>query len=108
MLDIYFRLCCLEGTVMELGQLGRVLAFPEGKTQLSHRALTLEQMQICGLYEESTSWHAQTGIPAKSGVSGVVLGIFPDKGAVGVISPLLAPGGNSRLGLEILRRFAEV
>lgn len=88
--EIYFRLCCLSGTIREVAELGKSLAL----SAPVHRDRVLRTMARCGLYEASKAWFAATGLPAKSGVSGVMFGVWPDQGCLAACSPWLDAGGN--------------
>ncbi|MFN6300216.1 MAG: glutaminase, partial [Microcystis sp.] len=44
----------------------------------------------------------EVGFPTKSGVSGALLSIVPEQGAIACYSPLLNEQGNSILGLNLL------
>lgn len=101
--EIYFRLCCLAGTVVEVARLGAGLATADPK----FRDRVLSTMSRCGLYEASEAWFARTGLPAKSGVSGVMFGVWPGQGCVAVCSPWLDKGGNPLLPQAVLAALAE-
>jgi glutaminase len=103
MFDVYFRLCCLEGRIEELAKLGLLLTFPHPKLTAQHQQTVREVMQYCGLYEASNTWLAETGIPAKSGVSGALVGILQQKCAIATFSPWLNEGGNPVLAMSLLK-----
>ena len=61
----------------------------------------------CGLYNESGSHLVRTGLPAKSSVSGFILGVAPHYGGITVASPKVNRIGTSVRGefmLEIISR----
>ena len=101
--EIYFRLCCLAGTIVDVARLGSGLAM----AALHHRDPVLRTMSQCGLYEASAAWFAMTGLPAKSGVSGVMFGVWPGHGCVAVCSPWLDEGGNPLLPQAVLAALAK-
>jgi len=88
--EVYFRICCLAGTIRDVAKIGYSLAVSASP----HRERVLSTMARCGLYEGSERWFITTGIPAKSGVSGVLFGVWPDEGCVAACSPWLEEGGN--------------
>jgi glutaminase len=100
--EIYFRICCLAGTIRDVAWLGHALAM----TGPAYRARVLRAMTRCGLYEASPAWFAKTGLPAKSGVSGVMFGVWPGQGCVAASSPWLDRGGNPILPQAVLAQLA--
>lgn len=106
MIDVYFRLCCLAGTINDAVRLGVVLTAARSDVPAAHQHEVLDIMRTCGLYEASAGWMAETGLPAKSGVSGVIIAAVPGLGAMAAFSPWLDSGGNSMLAREMLRHAA--
>lgn len=100
--EVYFRLCCLAGSIPDVAWLGYGLATAAS----SHRDQVLRTMAHCGLYEASSDWYATTALPAKSGVSGVVFGIWPGNACMAASSPWLDHGGNPILPQWILAQAA--
>jgi glutaminase len=103
-LDVYEQVCCLAGTVQDLAQLGLLLV--SDSIAPPHRQRVTALMLTCGLYEYSSTFAVEVGIPAKSGVSGAVLAIVPRQGAIACYSPPLDAIGNSAAGLWLLRQIA--
>ena len=59
-----------------------------------------------GMYEETGDWMFESGIPAKSGVGGGIIAVYPGQMGICVFSPPLNPVGNSvkgKLCIEIGR-----
>jgi glutaminase len=99
-LETYNRICCLSGKIADLANLGKlILAAPFGE-------IILEIMTNCGLYEASQQFALEVGFPTKSGVSGALLSIVPEQGAIACYSPLLNEQGNSILGLNLLTHIS--
>jgi glutaminase len=112
-LDVYFSLCSLEATVVEAAHLGCVLACggvaPGGQRVLDERTASrvVALMASCGMYDESGTYLMRTGLPAKSGVSGVIVAVALGRGGVGVSSPRLNARGGSVRGHLILEHVAD-
>lgn len=100
-LDTYNHLCCLGGNIQDLAKLGMLLV----KNQ-KHGPIVQETMLTCGLYQNSTNFAAKVGFPTKSGVSGVVISIVPNQGAIACYSPPLDPQGNSVAALSLIEDIA--
>ena len=106
-LDVYERVCCLSGTIEDLGKLGLLLASPQYHLPASDLQVVNALMLTCGMYEESGIYSVSIGLPLKSSVSGCVLAIVPGEGAIAVYSPPLNLAGNSIASLFILERLAQ-
>ncbi|MEM9622919.1 MAG: glutaminase, partial [Pseudomonadota bacterium] len=97
----------------EVAQAGLFLA-NNGLNPISgERVLSAEQnrtvlalMSTCGLYDECGRFAVRVGIPAKSGVSGVMLGIVPGRCAIACYGPALGAKGNSVAGMAMLELLA--
>lgn len=113
-LDFYFRCCSVQVRPRDLAVMGGVLA-AGGRNPLTHERVlsracvrdVLRVMTTCGMYDGSGRFAFEVGVPAKSGVSGGVLGVVPGDFAIGVYSPRLDAHGNSVRGFAALRRVAE-
>lgn len=114
MVQGYLRQCSVEVTITQLAVMGATFASGgrnplTGERVLEERVVqqTLSVMLTCGMYDASGSWVANVGLPAKSGVSGAMLGVVP--GALGLAgwSPRLDTHGNSIRGVELFRRLSD-
>ncbi len=106
-LDTYNRICCLRATVTDLAKLGLLLAGGSKTLSRSHRHLVNGIMLTCGLYEASPQIMARIGLPIKSGVSGALVAIIPQAGAIALFSPPLDAAGNSIWGLTVLEAMVQ-
>jgi glutaminase len=112
-LDVYFALCSFSGSVREAAHLPAILAHGgrrpgTGERVLSKRtvAIVVSIMATCGMYNESGNYLMATGMPAKSGVSGVIVAVVPGVAGVAVSSPRLNDKGGSVRGHLILRELS--
>lgn len=118
LLYVYTRQCAVEMNCFDLARIGAVFAL-EGKDPVSGRQILSKKiaricktfMVTCGMYNASGEFAIKVGIPAKSGVSGGILGIVPNRFGIGVYSPALDDKGNSYAGwklLELLNQKYEI
>ena len=69
--------------------------------------LTLAVMSSAGMYDQAGRWMAHVGIPAKSGVSGGLLGTLPGQLGFASYSPRLNEYGNSVRGVRIFKLLSQ-
>ncbi|MEO6956642.1 MAG: glutaminase A [Antricoccus sp.] len=112
--DVYFRQCAIEVTTGDLALMGATLANDGINPVTGDRVVdaqsaqdTLALMSSCGMYDRSGEWGVMVGLPAKSGVSGGIVGVKPGQFAVGTYSPPLDAAGNSVRGVAILERLSQ-
>ncbi|MFR9672618.1 MAG: glutaminase, partial [Rikenellaceae bacterium] len=60
-------------------------------------------MATVGLYENTGDWMFTTGLPAKSGVGGGILGVIPGVMGIAAFAPPLDNSGNSVKAQKALR-----
>jgi len=112
-LEAYFALCSLSGDVKQAAHLPAVLA-NAGKDPVSGRrvlspatvAIVVSLMATCGMYNESGNYLVATGMPAKGGVSGVIVATVPGVAGIAVCSPRLNDKGGSVRGHLVLRHLS--
>ncbi|MCD9152902.1 glutaminase A [Aeromicrobium duanguangcaii] len=110
----YLRQCALSVDVRDLATMASVLAnggvHPDsGERLMAERTAiqVLSVMATCGMYDDAGDWLASVGIPAKSGVSGGIIGVLPGQVGVAVFSPELDDHGTSVVGVEMMRRLSD-
>ncbi len=113
-LEFYFQCCSLEMNADTLSVVGATLAnggrCPLTGEQVLHPDTVqscLSLMLSCGMYDYSGEWAFRVGLPAKSGVSGVVLTVIPNVMGICTWSPRLDKQGNSVRGIEFCRRLVK-
>ncbi|MDF1646494.1 MAG: glutaminase A [Legionellaceae bacterium] len=104
-LDLYFTLCSYETSLEQMLYLPTLLANagrdPSTNEVIISREtckITLAIMATCGLYDETGTHLVQTGMPAKSGVSGYTIATVPGKAGIATLSPRVNAKGNSVRG----------
>lgn len=110
----YTKACSVMATVHQLVVMGATLA-NDGVHPVSHARIlsadavraVMSQMIINGLYENSGAWFMAVGIPAKSGVSGVILAVVPHHMAIVVYSPPIDSAGNSVRAQEVIKLLSQ-
>ncbi|WP_096199210.1 glutaminase A [Bacillus sp. FJAT-45350] len=109
LLDLYTKQCAIEVNCNDLAKIGYVLA-NEGKDPKTKKQIIPNEiarivktfMVTCGMYNASGEFAINVGIPAKSGVSGGILGAVPNGIGIGVYGPSLDDRGNSTGGLRLI------
>jgi glutaminase len=113
-LEFYFQCCSLEITAERGAVIAATLA-SGGLCPLTGDRIfrpdtvqkCLSLMYSCGMYDFSGEWAFRIGLPAKSGVSGVILTIVPNVMGLCTWSPRLDVNGNSVRGISFCRRLVE-
>ncbi len=104
-LETYNQICCLSGSIRELGRLGRLLAKTQPEIPSDAQRMVNSVMMTSGLYESSAQYALRIGLPIKSGVSGGLLAIVPGSGSIAIYSPAIDEIGNSVGGLFLLEQI---
>ncbi|WP_017586277.1 glutaminase A [Nocardiopsis ganjiahuensis] len=110
----YVRQCSAVVTVRDLALMASTLANggvqPDTGERLFSRRTTkhvLSVMASCGMYDAAGDWLTSVGIPAKSGVSGGIIGVLPGQIGVAVRSPRLDPHGHSVRGIAMMEHLSD-
>jgi glutaminase len=113
-LGLYLRQCSVMVTCRDLAVMAATLANGgvnplTGRRALRHSLVrdVLSVMHTCGMYDAAGQWAYDIGVPAKSGVSGGILAVIPEKLGIGVFSPGLDDYGNSARGVRVCRDVSE-
>lgn len=108
-IDFYTKMCAIEVNCGDLSRIGAVLA-NDGDDPVTQREIIPRQivriaktfMVTCGMYNASGEFAMKVGVPAKSGVSGAILGSVPQGGGIGIFGPALDDKGNSVAGVRLM------
>ncbi|MBM7552897.1 glutaminase A [Thalassobacillus pellis] len=108
-LDAYTKQCAIEVNIRQLARIGAIFANEGKDLDSGRRILPMHLARICktfmvtcGMYDASGEFAIKVGIPAKSGVSGAVVGTVNGYGGIAVYGPALDGKGNSVVGLKLL------
>ncbi len=113
-LDLYFRQCSVLVSARDLAVMAATLAAHGTNPMTGDQVAApdtvrdvLSVMSSAGMYDYAGQWAFDVGLPAKSGVSGLVAAVVPGQLGIAVYAPRLDPVGNSVRGVEACRRFAD-
>lgn len=113
-LDFYFQACSIEVTPQMAANAAATLAAGGVSPLTGKRCFSpvttkscLTLMFSCGMYDYSGEWCTKIGLPAKSGVSGVVYVVIPHVMGIAVFSPPLDSHGNSVRAVEFYKRLLQ-
>ncbi|WP_199615055.1 glutaminase A [Paenibacillus alkalitolerans] len=116
MLDLYFQLCSLEVSCIDLARIGLFFAQWGLRRNEQGEAVQLVQPDIVqivttimvtsGMYNHSGEFFLKVGLPAKSGVSGGIVSFAPNRFGFGIFGPALDFAGNSVAGVRMLQTIS--
>lgn len=109
----YTKQCSIVVTVNDLSMMAATLA-NGGVQPLTREKIIAEDtarqvmsvMAVAGMYDGAGDWLTRVGIPAKSGVSGGLVGVLPDQVGVAAFSPRLDAHGNSQRSRRVFERLS--
>ncbi|MBE9226851.1 glutaminase A [Phormidium sp. LEGE 05292] len=113
-LDLYFQQCSLMVNCQDLAVMAATLANNGVNPVTGEQAVKsdyvrdiLSVMYTCGMYNFAGEWAYKVGLPAKSGVSGGLIVVVPNKMGIAVFSPLLDERGNSVRGVKVCEELSQ-
>ncbi|KGX83420.1 glutaminase A [Pontibacillus marinus] len=113
LLDAYTKQCAICVNIKQLARIGAVFAnlgkdLETGRQIIpKHLARICKTFMVtCGMYDASGSFAIRVGIPAKSGVSGAIVGALNGFGGIAVFGPALDEKGNSVVGMQLLETLS--
>lgn len=113
-LEFYFQCCSIETTTKSMAALAATLAsggFNPFTSEKIFKSATVKNclslMNTCGMYDYSGEFAFDIGLPAKSGVSGVVLLVVPNTLGICLWSPRLDVHGNSVRAVNFCRQLVK-
>lgn len=113
--DVYTKQCSVMVTTKNVALMAATLANnginPITKQKLVSKTDTdyiIEHMTLNGLYNETNNWNKEVHLPAKSGVSGLLLIVVPGVMGIGIVSPPLNKYGNSVKGIKTAKLISKL
>ena len=112
-LDLYTRQCSLGGTARQLAVMAATIA-SGGVNPLTRKEVfkpglapkITSMMATVGFYEHTGDWLFTTGLPAKTGVGGGIMGVVPGVMGLAAFAPPLDEAGNSVKAQQALAYIA--
>lgn len=109
-LDLYTRQCSLGITAKQLAICGATIANggvnPVTEEKVFERRLAPKitaMLAAVGFYEHTGDWMFTSGLPAKTGVGGGIMGVLPGRFGIAAFAPPLDSSGNSVKAQKALR-----
>lgn len=112
-IDSYTKQCSIEINTIDLAHAGRYISLGckdllnSDKDNQKISKIIKGILLGCGMYDYSTEYSINVGIPSKSGVGGGIMGVLPEGAGVGVYGPSLDSYGNSIAGMELLKDISQ-
>lgn len=114
-LDLYTRQCSLGITSEQLAVMAATIASggmnPVTRKSVFEPAIAPKITTLIatvGFYQHSGDWLYTSGVPAKSGVGGGVLGVIPGVLGIAAFAPPLDEAGNSVKAQAAVKEFAQI
>lgn len=114
-LDLYTRQCSLGITSRQLAAMAATIA-SRGVNPVTHKQVfdpaiapkITTLIATVGFYQHSGDWLYTSGIPAKSGVGGGVMGVMPGMLGIAAFAPPLDDAGNSVKAQAAVSEFTRI
>ena len=111
-LDLYTRQCSLGITSSQLAVMGATIANggynPVSGKQVFDKEIApkiTSMIASVGFYQHTGDWLFTSGIPAKTGVGGGVMGVMPGLFGIAAFAPPLDDAGNSVKAQAVIKSF---
>jgi len=112
-LEIYFAQCSILINCRDLASIAATIA-NVGENPVTKKEVfsidavksMMSVMYICGMYDNTGRWVNEVGIPAKSGVSGGLMGVVNRQMGIATYSPMLDERGNSCRGISAYKELS--
>ncbi|MGJ9374078.1 glutaminase A [Nesterenkonia sp. CF4.4] len=109
----YIDQCSILVTVKDIARMAATLANNGVNPETGQRVVSAESarttlgiMATCGMYDASGRWLTQVGIPAKSGISGGIIGVLPGQVGIASFAPRLNEEGSSVQGVAMFQHLS--
>lgn len=114
-LDLYTRQCSLGVTSAQLASMAATIA-AKGRNPLTGKQVfdpaispkITTMIATVGFYQNTGDWLYTSGIPAKSGVGGGVMGVLPGVLGIAAFAPPLDAAGNSVKAQAAVKKFMQL
>ena len=113
--NVYTKQCSVMVSTCDLAIMAATLANGVINQKTKKRLVSnvnteyiINHMSINGLYNETSKWMTDIGLPAKSGVSGLLLIVVPGVMGIGIVSPPLNKYGNSVKGIKTAKMISTI
>ncbi|WP_458414569.1 glutaminase A [Schinkia sp. CFF1] len=114
LIELYTKQCAIEMNCLDLARIGVVFAMDGVDPLTGKQIIPIDVARICktfmvtcGMYNASGEFAIKIGIPAKSGVSGGIMGAVPGRFGIGIFGPALDEKGNSIAGIKLLELLSK-
>lgn len=114
LIELYTKQCAIEMNCLDLARIGLVFAMDGIDPYTGKQIMPADVARICktfmvtcGMYNASGEFAIKIGIPAKSGVSGGIMGAAPGRFGIGIFGPALDDKGNSIAGIKLLELLSK-
>lgn len=113
-LELYTRQCSLGVTCRQLSTMAATIANDGVNPITGERAFPAEispkivsMMTSVGFYQHTGDWMFSSGLPAKTGVGGGIVGVLPGLLGIAAFSPRLDEAGNSVRAQAAIKHFMQ-